>query len=253
LILISGFVLLAGLVIYGIFKQNNLSNRPRPAPVELSAQKIEPPEEVRPLIDELLANGFTRLGSSQLSFPDLDAIYTSSVFIDSNKATTASVSWGHPIDKRAVLTTVFEDETLLTTTYSGADPSLLDDGYLRFYEDNFTEAIAAHHQHVNELYVQHGPPILFGSIAERLAYFTKAGPRYSLDDARIFAKNSRNYLLDTGRSVVFDLIIMGSGFVFPAIILVGGYFAWVTSIKMWRNVFRLGWFYVQEMRKPSRS
>jgi hypothetical protein len=136
-------------------------------PIDMSALGYRPPAKLEPLIAELTAAGFQRLGETAVPIPGVGTGPHAWIFVDESATTQAEVIVFGPF---LGLVSYFSDQAVVTTTFPRGERIDRPDFLWITARTGATEAVAAHREGVARFRQTHGQPVRVDSMAGYLRW-----------------------------------------------------------------------------------
>jgi hypothetical protein len=136
-------------------------------PIDMSALGYRPPAKLEPLIAELTAAGFRRLGETAVPIPGVGTGPHAWIFVDESATTQAEVITFGPF---LGLVSYFSDRAVVTTTFPRGERIERPDFLWIPAPASAAEAVAAHREGVARFQRTHGQPVRVDSMAGYLRW-----------------------------------------------------------------------------------
>lgn len=136
-------------------------------PIDMSALGYQPPAKLGPLIAELTAAGFRRLGETAVPIPGVGTGPHAWIFVDESATTQAEVIAFGPF---LGLVSYFSDRAVVTTTFPQGERIDRPDFLWTTARTSATEAVAVHRAGVVRFQQAHGQPVRVDSMAGYLRW-----------------------------------------------------------------------------------
>lgn len=136
-------------------------------PEDVSRQRPSFPNVLDPEVDELKAEGFRRLGETQMRPPQFREPLTTWVFIEASRTIAAELTWGR---SRWHLNSYFGDGAWLVTDFPRGESNQAPGFRAGTIRGSLTQAIEFHRRQVEAFTREHGPAVQLKRFADYLAH-----------------------------------------------------------------------------------
>jgi hypothetical protein len=142
-----------------------LLGSPSRLPVDVSQNRPEFPDVLKPEVTELKSLGFRRLGETEIKPPQFRDPLTTWVFIENTRAIAAELTWGR---SRWHLNSYFDDGAWLVTDFPRGESNQAPGFKASTIHDTLTHAVEVHRQGIEAFAAEHGAALALQRFSDYL-------------------------------------------------------------------------------------